>query len=203
MDFLRSRQHSHVSPAKEQMAEALKLKDDIWTYQDYLELPWDGKTYQVIKGELYVTPAPTTYHQKISINLASSIWNYIKKTDWGEIYYAPTDIIFSSTDVVQPDIVGISKDRMAIIKEEGIFGAPDLIIEILSPSTHAIDAKTKKALYERHGVFEYLLVYPEEKKVESFLLRKGKYTDPKTYLKDEQIDIASIPGLILHLKEVF
>ena len=69
-----------------------------------------------------------------------------------------------------------------------------LKIEILSPSTHAIDAKTKKALYERHGVFEYLLVYP---------VRKGKYTDPKTYLKDEQIDIASIPGLMLDLKEVF
>jgi len=78
-----------------------------------------------------------------------------------------------------------------------------LKIEILSPSTHAIDAETKKALYERHGVFEYLLVYPEEKKVESFLLRKGKYTDPKTYLKDEQIDIASMPGLMLDLKQVF
>lgn len=185
------------------MAEALKLKDDIWTYQDYLELPSDGKTYQIIKGELYVTPAPTTNHQRVSRNLAFVIWEYVKETDWGEIYYAPTDIIFSSTDTVQPDIVGISKDRLPIIKEEGIFGAPDLVVEILSPSTHSMDARTKKALYERHGVFEYLLVYPDEKKVESFLLRKGKYTRPKTYLKGEQIDLASIPGFILHLKQVF
>jgi Uma2 family endonuclease len=185
------------------MAEALKFNSDIWTYDDYLELPSDGKTYQIVGGDLYVVPAPTTYHQKVSINIASIIWNYVRKTDWGEVYDAPIDIHFSSTDIVQPDIVCVSRGRLAIIKENGIFGAPDLVVEVLSPSTRSMDAKTKKALYERYGVFEYLLVYPEEKKVESFLLRQGEYRGPKTYLGDEEMETVSIPGLKLDLKEVF
>ncbi|MEW6326705.1 MAG: Uma2 family endonuclease [Thermodesulfobacteriota bacterium] len=185
------------------MTGAAELKSDIWTYQEYLELPPDGKVYQIIRGELYMVPAPTTYHQEVGINLTLIIWNYVKKTGWGKIYNAPIDVIFTSTDIVQPDIVGISKDRFGIVKENGIVGAPDFVVEILSPSTLSIDTKLKKALYERHGVFEYWLVYPEEKKVESFLLRQGSYTGPKAYLRDEEAEVSSIPGLTVDLKEVF
>ncbi|HEC99833.1 MAG TPA: Uma2 family endonuclease [Proteobacteria bacterium] len=185
------------------MPGAVELKSDIWTYQEYLELPPDGKVYQIIRGELYMVPAPATYHQEVAINLTLIIWNYVKKTGWGKIYNAPIDVIFTSTDIVQPDIVGISKDRFGIVKENGVFGAPDFVAEILSPSTLSIDTKLKKALYERHGVFEYWLVYPEEKKVESFLLRQGSYTGPKAYLRDEEAEVTSIPGLKVDLKEVF
>lgn len=185
------------------MAEAVELKSDIWTYQEYLELPPDGKLYQIIRGDLYMVPAPTTYHQEVAINLASILWNHVKKTGWGKIYSAPIDVVLTSTDIVQPDIVGISKERMGIVKEMGVFGAPDLIMEILSPSTHSIDVKLKKSLYERHGVFEYCLVYPDEKKVECFLLRQGSYTGPKVYLKDEEAGVVSVPGLKINLGEVF
>lgn len=185
------------------MAEVLELKSDIWTYQDYLELPSDGKVYQIIEGGLYMVPAPTTYHQKVSINLASIIWNYVKKINWGEIYDAPIDVILSTTDIVQPDIIGISKERLSIVKEKGIFGTPDLVIEILSPSTWPLDLKLKKGLYERYGIQEYWLVYPEEKKVQCFLMKGGKYHLLGTYFKNEEVEVATIAGLRIDLKEVF
>lgn len=185
------------------MVNILELKGDIWSYEDYLELPSDGKTYQIIGGELHMVPAPGTYHQKVSRNLGFILWDYVKKINWGEVYYAPTDVVFSSTDIVQPDIIGISKDRLGIVKEKGIFGTPDLVIEIISSTTRAIDTKLKKVLYERYGAKEYLLVYPEEKKLEVYLLRQGRYTLRGVYLKDQEIELVSIHGLIIDLKEVF
>ncbi|MBI4752822.1 Uma2 family endonuclease [Candidatus Desantisbacteria bacterium] len=116
-------------------ALAVDLKEDIWTYEDYLTLPNDGKTYQIVGGDLFMTAAPLIYHQAISRNLAFIIWEFVKEHDMGEMFNAPVDIVFSSTNVVQPDIIYISKERLDIKKEKAIFGAPDLVIEILSPTT--------------------------------------------------------------------
>lgn len=185
------------------MEKVLETKREIWTYQDYLGLPNDGHVYQIIEGELYMVPAPTTYHQDILRDLGFIIWDYVRKIKWGKIYYAPTDVVFSSTEIVQPDIIGIAKGRLSIVKENGVFGAPDLIIEIISPSTMAIDVKLKKLLYQRCGVREYLLVYPEEKKIEAYLLIEGRYHLRGSYLRSDVLELTSIPGLKLDLEEVF
>jgi len=181
----------------------MDINREIWTYEDYRELPDDGKIYQVIGGKLLMAPAPSTRHQDISRNLAFIIWSFVKDHNLGEIYYAPIDVVFSSVNVVQPDIVFIAKDKLRIIKEKGIFGAPDWIIEIVSSSTSKIDIKLKKDLYERFGVREYWIVYPEEKKIEVYLLEGGNYKFKGIFLKNDTLQVSAIEGLKINLKEVF
>ncbi len=130
-------------------------EEDIWTYQDYLELPSDGKIYEIIGGTLLMAPAPATKHQKVSRNLEVLIWDYVRKNKLGEIYDAPIDVIFDRLNIVEPDLVYISQERTNIIKEKGIFGAPDLVVEILSPHNANVDIKKKKQLYEHFAVREY------------------------------------------------
>ena len=181
----------------------MDLNQNIWTYEDYRELPNDGKTYQVIGGKLFMRPAPSTRHQKICRNLSFIIWNFVKEHNLGEIYNAPIDVVFRSVNVVQPDIIFVSKGRLKIIKEKGIFGAPDWIIEIISPSTDKIDIKLKKDLYEYFGVREYWIVYPDDEKVEVYLLKEGRYRLKGAFSKNETLKSEIIQGLKVNLGEVF
>lgn len=182
---------------------AVDLKEDIWTYQDYLHLPNDGKTYQVIGGELIMSPAPSLSHQGVCRNLGFIIWNFVKRHNLGEIFCAPVDVIFSQVNVAQPDIVYISKSRLSKLKERGIFGAPDWVIEILSPSTSDMDLRLKHQLYQRFGVREYWIVDPIEKKVEVYLLKGGRYISKGLFLEKDTVEVETIKGLKINLAEVF
>lgn len=184
-------------------ALAIDLKEDIWTYEDYLKLPNDGKTYQIIGGNLFITAAPVVYHQAISRNLAFIIWKFIKEHDMGEMFNAPIDIVFSSVNVVQPDIIYISKERLDIKKEKAIHGATDLVIEILSPTTMEIDVLFKKRLYQRFGVREYWMIDPKEKKVEVYFLEGGKYEAKGIFFQHDVVEVRMIQGLRVELTEVF
>lgn len=185
------------------MGKVVNLDEEIWTYQDYLKLPNDRNTYQIIGGKLFMTPAPSSYHQRISRNLEFILWSHVKKNDLGEVFYAPIDAVFSSVNVVQPDIVFISKEKLRIVKEKGIFGSPDLIVEIISPSTSEMDIKLKKDLYQRFGVREYWIVYPEGKKIEVFRLEGGSYKLKGTFLEDDTMESKLFQGLKINLREVF
>ena len=101
-----------------------------FTYQDYLLFPNDGKRYELIAGDRYVTPAPRIRHQKISTNLQGFLFDFVKKNNNGLVLSAPTDVVFSDMDVVQPDLLFVSRDRASIITEDNIQGAPDLVVEI-------------------------------------------------------------------------
>lgn len=184
-------------------ASTIDINQEIWTYEDYRELPNDGKIYQVIGGKLLMAPAPSTQHQDVSRNLEFIVWSFVKSHNSGKVYNAPTDVVFSSVNVVQPDIIFIAKNRLSIIKEKGIFGAPDWVIEIVSSSTREVDIKLKKDLYERFGVREYWIVYPEEKKIEVYLLEGGNYKFKGTFLKNDILEVNTIEGLKVNLKEVF
>src|SRR3990172_6216810 len=120
-------------------APAYLKQRQAFTYQDYLDMPDDVKRYQVIDGDLIMTPAPTTAHQFVSGNLAMELRQYVKKNNLGFVLCAPTDVVLDDTNVFQPDILFISNERKSIIKHENIQGAPDLIIEILSPATGYYD----------------------------------------------------------------
>lgn len=130
------------------------------TYEDYLLLPDDGRRHEIIDGEHYVTPSPITKHQALSRNLEYALYDFLQKHPLGEMFHAPYDVIFSDTDVVQPDIVYVSRERVEIITEKHIQGAPDLVIEILSESTRKTDEVVKRKLYERFGVAEYWVIDP-------------------------------------------
>jgi Uma2 family endonuclease len=146
-----------------------------YTYEDYLRLPDDGKIYQIIRGKLFRMPAPVPYHQIVSGNLYSIIRSYVRAENLGEVFYAPCDVVLSDVDIVQPDIIFISKERDYLIGDKNIRGAPDLVIEIISQRSEYLDRKVKVELYEEYGVKEYWLVDPDRKEVEVLTLTREGY----------------------------
>ena len=152
--------------------EALEIK---YTYEDYLHLPDDGKIYQIVGGKLHRMPAPVPYHQRVSRKLELILDEYVTEKGLGEVFDAPCDVVLSDEDVVQPDIFFISKEREYIIGDKNIQGAPDLIVEILSPRSEYLDRKVKVELYEEYGVKEYWLVDAGRKEVEVLRLTGRGY----------------------------
>ena len=147
-----------------------------------------------------MTPAPLIRHQEISIYLSILFGNFFK--DRGcRPFHAPTDVVFDERNIVQPDLLVIC-DRNRIT-EKNIQGAPDLVVEILSPSTALKDKREKRELYERFGVREYLIVYPAEEIVERFALADGRYGSADVFGCDEVLSSAIFPELCLNLWEVF
>jgi Uma2 family endonuclease len=153
--------------------QAHKVK---FTYEDFLLFPEDGKRHELIDGERYVTPAPKTKHQKISVNLTAAIAIFLKHQKIGDVFAAPTDVVLSDLDVVEPDLLFVSSARASIITEKNIQGAPDLVIEILSDGTRKTDEIIKRKLYERHGILEYWIVDPELETVKVYRMTDQGYT---------------------------
>lgn len=123
-----------------------------FTYHDLENFPDDGKRREIVDGELYVTAAPNTRHQKLVGELFGLIWLYLRQHHAGHAFLAPTEVDFADQTVVQPDICVIVQQSQAVITEKRIVGAPDWIIEVLSPSTYDYDLETKRKLYLRYGV---------------------------------------------------
>lgn len=146
------------------------------TYDDYCLLPDDGKRYQVIEGELFVSPAPRTTHQDIVFELAALLHAHVKARRLGKVYISPTDVVLSLTTVVQPDILFICRENMGIITELNIQGPPDLCIEVLSPGTESVDRERKMTMYARYGVQEYWIINPMRQMVSGYVRDSGLFT---------------------------
>jgi Uma2 family endonuclease len=174
-----------------------------YTYEDYLKIP-DDVRYELIEGDLIMTPSPVTMHQRISGRLFASIFTFVKDNNLGEVFTAPYDVVFDNENVFQPDILFISKERLNIITEKNVQGAPDFVIEILSETTAYKDAIQKKKLYARFGVREYWIVSYGDKMVEVYNLRdKGEYQLIKTYFENDTIESSVITGLMMDLGKIF
>lgn len=170
------------------------------TYEDYLLLPDDGRRHEIIEGEHYVTPSPLKKHQVVAGNLHALIWHYTRRVRTGTVYVAPFDVIFSDEDVVQPDVMFVTRDRDSITTERGIRGAPDLVIEVLSESTRKIDQTLKLKRYDRFGVREYWLVDPDAETV-TIHRRTGATLDRVD--TDEPITSPVLPGFSVASREIF
>jgi Uma2 family endonuclease len=129
-----------------------------FTYDDFVNFPDDGKRHEIIGGEHYVTPSPNTRHQAVSMNLTRAFILYLEQHPGGRLFAAPFDVVFSDLDIVEPDLLYVSRERAGVLTSQHVRGAPDLVIEILSPGTRKTDELTKRALYERFGVLEYWMV---------------------------------------------
>lgn len=173
------------------------------TYADYLLYPANGKQLQLIEGEFIMSPAPKTYHQAISRNLLVILHSYVTQYKLGEVYDAPTDVVFSDADVTQPDILFVSKERLKIITKDNIKGAPDLVIEILSEKTRKLDVEVKRRLYARHGVKEYWIVDPDKKTVDVLTLSRSGYIRYGLYKKGHTLASPILPGLNIKVLEIF
>jgi Uma2 family endonuclease len=137
------------------------------TWQDAQLMPEDGKRYEAIDGELYVTAAPTPRHQRIVHALDVELHQLLEVPSHGRVYPAPVGVAFAdSEEGVQPDLIFIATERLEIIGATEIHGAPDLVVEILSPSTADRDRTIKRKLYQRQGAGEYWIVDPAEESVE-------------------------------------
>ena len=176
-----------------------------WTYEDYLAFPEDVKRYEIIEGDYYMSPAPRTRHQKISFRLGYFLQYYLQRTKAGEAFDAPTDVILSDTNVVQPDLLVVLAARASIITEKNIQGAPDMVIEILSETTRKTDEVVKKKLYERHGVLEYWIVDPDLALVKIYRLTDGRYAkaEERAEERGETLTTVLLPGLDISLTELF
>ena len=145
------------------------LAEDIW------EAPDDGKIYEVIDGDLYVTPAPSWRHQRGLNRLNRRVFNHVIEHDLGEVVTAPTGVVLDDENGVQPDLLYISRGRLHIISERGVEGAPDLIVEVLSPRTAARDRGIKRRRYAAAGVRYYWIVDPANQTLEEYRLGTGGY----------------------------
>ena len=179
-----------------------------YTYADYLKFPYD-EMVEIIKGKIFkMSPAPSSKHQVVSRNLCGLLFNHLRGKKC-QFYNAPYDVIlpvkgkdFMQSDrIVQPDILVVCDPSK--IREKGCFGAPDWIIEILSPHTTKKDIQDKFDLYEESGVQEYWIIEPKNNTVEVFVLENDKYKRVKAYVQDDVIACHTINDLEIDLKEVF
>ena len=173
-----------------------------FTYQDHCKLPPEIRA-EILDGELLMCASPNTRHQRISRKIEISLCNWVEKKDLGEVLNAPMDVVLSPYDVVQPDILFVSKERSKIITEPNIQGAPDLVIEILSPGDEKRDTVRKKAIYEKYGVKEFWIVDPDIKSISVFYLEKKLFREKEVYTHEQVLESAVLPGFSLSLVEVF
>jgi len=173
-----------------------------YTYEDYLKTPEDER-YELIEGELIMSPSPIPKHQRISRKIEFILEKYVTENELGEVFYAPCDVYLDDENVIQPDILFISEDRLNIIGEKNIQGAPDLVMEKISENTAYRDFVQKKRLYAKFGVREYWIVIPEEKLIEIYTLKDNTYTLYKTYYKDDILESPYLRNLKIELKGIF
>ena len=169
----------------------------ILTYADYAALPADGRRSEVHRGELSVTPAPGPRHQETALNLATLLQAHVKANGLGKILTAPIDCILSDTTIVQPDILHIARERLAIVSERGIEGAPTLVVEILSPSTAGMDRGRKRDLYAQHRVPCYWIVDPDARVIDVLVLVEARYQVAGHLVGGQPTTLYPFSGLVI------
>lgn len=174
-----------------------------WTYADYACLPDNGMRYEVIRGELYMSPAPSPEHQEVSVNLTFVLYEFVRSRHLGKVYEAPIDVNLPGlANPVQPDILFIAKEHLGIVKRKFIEGAPDLVVEVLSPGSIGQDRHTKLQLYAEAGVSEYWIVDPEECAIDIYVLRGQAYALLGRYGVGEHTQSEALPEFSVNVDEI-
>ena len=173
-----------------------------FTYDDYLNTPED-KRYELLDGDLVALPTPKEFHQRVSIQLGTKLVQFAVENRLGRVYHAPFDVVLSDMDVVQPDLIFVSNERTDIITSANIQDAPDLVVEILSPSTAARDKTFKRSLYARHGITEYWMVDLTEKTITILRLGERGFEVVDTYSEGAILASPTLQGFTLSLDDIF
>lgn len=177
-----------------------------WTYAEFARLPSEGNTrYEVIDDELVVTPSPSARHQEIVTHLVSVLHSFVRTHGLGRVIVSPFDVLLAEGDYVEPDILFVRRDRASLVTERGVEGPPDLVVEVLSPSTAHRDRGLKLDRYRLHGVAEYWMVDPESRTVEVWRLEEGAM-EPQVHRQPGVLSWTPAPGsptLEIGLSELF
>ncbi len=173
------------------------------TYEDYAKTPDDAR-FELIDGELIpMAPSPSWLHQSSVGVIYRRMFDFVESEELGEVGVAPFDVVLAETDVVQPDVFYVSRERSHIITAANIQGAPDLMVEVLSPSTAERDRNYKRELYERSGVGEYWMVDPFARSITVLILRNGKYVSHGVFREGDTLTSPTLAGFSLAVSEAF
>ena len=183
------------------MAAVLEQQAKHWTYEDYCKLD-DDQRCEIIGGQLFMAPAPTLWHQDWLMDLAVLLRQYIRKKRLGRLFIAPVDVVLDDENTVQPDLVFVASANAGILRPRAIIGPPDLLVELVSPSSSRRDRYVKKALYARFGVKEYWIGDPANSSMEIFTLHKGRYKPHCAAEEKGKLTSLVLTGLEFDLSEL-
>lgn len=175
----------------------MSLPGPHFTYEDYKLLP-EGGRYEIVEGELLVTPAPSARHQGILVRLILRLASFVESGNLGKVLPAPTDVVLANESVVQPDLLFVARERQVIIDPAGaVHGAPDLVVEVLSPSSASRDQVVKRKLYARYGVREYWIVDPVANSIEVLTQCQVGLDTWRVFSAGSSLTSPLLPGLSL------
>lgn len=174
-----------------------------WTYQDYAALPDDGHQYEIVDGVLYMTPSPSRWHQKATLQISRHLLNYVEAQELGEVFAAPFDVELNPYVVVQPDVLLVLATNSSIITDTRIIGAPDLVVEVASPGTAGYDRRQKQNAYARAGVKEYWIVDTIAQTVEVLCLAQHEYQPLGIFQGKVTLPSSVVPGFPVRVEQFF
>ncbi|HEX8358635.1 MAG TPA: Uma2 family endonuclease [Longimicrobium sp.] len=174
-----------------------------WTYAEFERLPDDGNRYEVIAGELVVSPSPRPKHQRALVRLTSALEDFTQEHGIGEVYIGPIDVIFGDGDYLEPDLAFVRRERAEIVSERGIEGAPDLVVEVISPSTALRDRGIKRERYALYGVPLYWVVDVDLRQMEVYRLAESPF-EPVEIATDTLVlqPVEDGPSLTLSIRHI-
>ena len=150
-----------------------------------------------------MSPSPDRFHQDVVLNLATILKSYLQKKHLGRVYVAPSDVELDEHNVLQPDIYFVSIARSSILTPHGVSGAPDLVVEILSPGTARLDLEEKRQVYARGGVIEMWVIVPETRQVQIYRLQENPERPAVIYEQTDAFESPIFPGLTIEASKVF
>ena len=174
-----------------------------FTYEDFLTFPDDGRRHELLDGEHLVTPSPDRSHQKAVINLATLLHLHAKAHGLGQVFTAPFDVVLSNFDVLEPDLLFVSRERIERLTEANVQGSPDLVIEVLSPGTRKVDLGGKRRAYEKFGAREYWLVDPKKHAVTRVAFDGTAGGSEVTFEESQSFASPLLPALTIPVASIF
>jgi Uma2 family endonuclease len=176
----------------------LENPDRVWTYEDYLTLD-EGVYFSIINGKAFMSPAPELFHQRWARKIFLAVERHVEARKLGEVFFAPVDVVLDERNVVQPDLVFVSNANAGLLERRGIMGAPDLVVEIISPSSLRHDRYEKRELYARFGIKEFWLADVANRSLEVLSLQAGGYKLVSCATNEGKIRSEILPGFELDL----
>jgi len=178
------------------------LAAELLTVEDYRATP-ERTRYQLIQGDLITAPAPNLFHRTIVGKIYRLLANFLDRHPAGCVFIAPCDVYLSAHDVVQPDLLFVAQANVNVFAEDGVHGAPDLVVEVISPATAQLDKKSKRRIYARAGVKELWLVDPLLLQIQIYDFARDTAKPVQFVEEDETFATALLPGLKISAAEIF
>ena len=180
-----------------------RAAEDVFTVEDYRAMPEGPPYYQLVEGELIMSPSPNRYHQVVAANIFIILRTHVDRHSLGLVLFAPMDVYLSETTAVQPDVLFVSNVNKHLLADDGIRGGPDLVVEIISPWDGQLEKRRKRALYARHGVKEEWLIEPTLEQIHRYDFTTDAAKPVRIVDSEESFETALFPGLIINATDVF